>query len=266
VEPANASDLKKVLAFVRERRIPFFIIGNGSNLLVSDCGYGGVMISLAASFFKKMNLKGRTIIVGGGYSLPRLVREACERSLSGLESMVGIPGTVGGSIYMNAGGYTNPIFKNMDDLVTSLKVMDYSGNMKTLKKEEIGFGYRFSDLDGYVILEAKLKLGKGDRETLLSSISQFLKMKKDKQVLDMPSAGCLFKNPPNFQFTCGQMIDMLGLKGKRIGGAEVSEKHANFIINRDNATCKDILAMIDFIKNKVKENYDVTLGLEVKII
>ena len=167
---------------------------------------------------------------------------------------------------MNAGGFANPVFKNMADLVRSVKVMDYDGNMKTLKKAEIGFGYRFSNLDGYVVLEASLKLDKSDGKTLVASMSQFLKMKKDKQILDAPSAGCIFKNPPNFQFTCGQMIDILGLKGKRIGGAEVSEKHANFIINRGGATCRDVLEMADLIRHKVKENYDVTLGLEVKVI
>lgn len=266
VEPKSTAELKKILSFVKDRKIPFFVMGNGSNVLASDSGFRGVMINLSAPFFKALKITGRIVTVGGGYSLPKLVRQTCEKGLSGLESLVGIPGTVGGSIYMNAGGSANPIFKNMGDLVTSLKVMDQDGNVKMLKKDEIEFGYRFSNLDGYMILEARLKLDKADSHTLVASMSQFLKMKKGKQVLDMPSAGCVFKNPPNFQFTCGQMIDMLGLKGHRIGGAEVSRTHANFIINRGDATCRDVIEMADFIKSKVKENYDVTLGLEVKII
>jgi len=265
-EPADASDLKNILLFARERRIPVFIIGNGSNVLADDNGFRGIVINLASPFFKKLECRGGGVSVGAGYSLAKLVRFACEKGLGGLESLIGIPGTVGGAIYMNAGGYANPIYRNMGGLVESLKVMDYGGNTKNLTKGEINFGYRFSNLGPYVILAATLKLEKSDRETLLSSCSQYLKMKRDKQVLDMPSAGCVFKNPPDFQFTCGQMIEMLGLKGRRVGGAEISAKHANFIINRGGATCKDVLQTIDMIKKKVRENYDVSLNLEIKII
>ena len=266
VEPADITDLKNILAFVKTRNIPFFVVGNGSNLLVNDGGFRGAMINLGQPFFKNMKINGTKVTVGAGYSLPRLVMTLCRQGLGGTESLVGIPGTIGGAIYMNAGGYTSPVYKNMEDLVESLKVMDHDGNIKTLKKDKIKFGYRFSDLEAYIILEAVLKLESSDAGTLVSNAGRFLHMKKGKQVLDKPSAGCIFKNPPNFQFTCGQMIDMLGLKGKRIGGAEVSDKHANFIINRGGATCRNVLDMAEFIKNKVKESYDVTLNLEVKVI
>jgi UDP-N-acetylmuramate--L-alanine ligase/UDP-N-acetylenolpyruvoylglucosamine reductase len=266
VEPCDIGDLKKVVAFAEKEKIPFFIIGNGSNILASDGGFRGIVINLASEYFRKIKIDRRNISVGAGYSLPKLVRLACEKGLGGLESMVGIPGTIGGAVYMNAGGWTNPVYKNIGDLVVSIKVMDHKGVIKTLGKDRIGFGYRFSDLDGYIILETRLKLDRSDSGTLIPSSLQFLKMKKDKQVLDMPSAGCVFKNPPNFQFTCGQMIDMLGLKGKRIGGAEISPKHANFIVNRGTAKCEDVVEMISFIKDKVKENYGVTLNLEIKLI
>jgi len=266
VEPRDASDLRRVLAFSRERNIPTFVIGNGSNLLVGDNGFRGIVINLGSALFKKIKIAGTRITVGGGYSLPKLVNVACGKGLGGLESMVGIPGTIGGAIYMNAGGYTNPIYRNIGDLVISLKVMDYSGKVKVLKKEEIPFSYRTSGLDSYIILEAVLGFQKSSSKTLLQSSYKFLNMKKEKQVLDMPSAGCVFKNPKDFQFTCGQMIDMLGLKGKRIGGAEVSEKHANFIINRDCASAKDVTALIDFVRERVMKNYDIPLELEIKVI
>ncbi|MCX5680584.1 MAG: UDP-N-acetylmuramate dehydrogenase, partial [Candidatus Omnitrophica bacterium] len=200
------------------------------------------------------------------HSLSRLIRAVCSRGLGGLESLVGIPGTVGGAIFMNAGGYSNPIYRNIGSFVTSIKVMSYNGTIKTIKKEDMEFGYRCSNLDRYIILEASIGLAKSDKEILRSNCSHFMNMKRNKQALDVPSAGCAFKNPADFQFTCGQMIDMLGLKGKRVGGAEVSYKHANFIVNRNGATCNDVLLLIDIVKRAVKENYGVELEMEIKVI
>ena len=167
---------------------------------------------------------------------------------------------------MNAGGWSSPLYKNIGDYVAALKVMDRKGNIKVLKKKDIKFGYRSSGLSSFIILEATLKLGREDSSDLTSRCAKFLKMKRDKQVLDMPSAGCVFKNPDNFQFTTGQIIDMLGLKGARMGGAEVSNKHANFIINKNKASCKDVLGLIELIKSRVMENYNIPLELEIKII
>lgn len=265
-EPHDERDLKKILRFARFNRIKLFVIGNGTNILAGDKGYGGILVHLGSDIFKAVKFYRNKVSVGAGFSLPRLVRLTCERGLGGLESMVGIPGTVGGAIYMNAGGSTNPIFKNMEDLVISVRAMDYEGRIKNFKVRDIKFGYRQSNLDRYIILGAVLRLSKNDRATLLSDSARFLKMKREKQVLDMPSAGCVFKNPADFQFTCGQMIDMLGLKGKRIGQAEISGKHANFVVNRGGATCKDVLDMIDFIRKKTSDNYGVSLDLEIKII
>jgi len=186
--------------------------------------------------------------------------------LNGLESLVGIPGTIGGAVYMNAGGWSSPLYKNIGDYVTSLKVMDKYGNVETLKKGKIEFGYRRSNLSDYIILEAVLKLGKEDSSELISRCSKFLKMKKEKQVLDMPSAGCVFKNPKDSQFTTGQMIDMLGLKGRRIGGAQISGKHANFIVNRKDATSEDVLKLINLVSSKIMDSYKIPLELEIKVI
>lgn len=265
-EPKDTGELKKVLLFAGNKTIPLFVIGNGSNVLASDNGFRGIILHLGAPAFKELKIKGDTLRVGAGFSLPKLVKICCDKGLGGLESLVGIPGTIGGAIFMNAGGSANPIYKNIGDLVRSLKVMDYNGRIKSLKRDDIAFGYRESNLSRYIILEATLKLEKSDRALVSSSCVRFLRMKAEKQVLDMPSAGCVFKNPPASQFTCGQMIDMLGLKGKRIGGAEISAKHANFIVNRNNATCSDVLALADLIKNKVRENYNVPLEMEIKVI
>ncbi|MFH1189332.1 MAG: UDP-N-acetylmuramate--L-alanine ligase [Candidatus Omnitrophota bacterium] len=266
IEPADTGDLRRALSFVRERRMPVFVIGNGSNVLASDKGFDGMLIHLGSEPFKRIGIGAGGVTVGAGFSLPKLVRIACENGLGGLESLVGIPGTVGGAIYMNAGGHKNPAYRNIGEFVRSLKVMDHNGRIKTLKGKDVVFGYRSSNLDRYIVLEAKLALDRSDKAVLVSSCRGFLKIKMDKQVLDKPSAGCMFKNPGGFQFTCGQMIDMLKFKGKKIGGAEVSRKHANFIINSGGAVCEDVLKLADFIRGKVKESYGIDLEMEVKLI
>jgi len=266
VEPEDARNLRKAIAFARSRNIPYFIIGNGSNLLASDEGFKGMIIHLGAEAFRNIRIDGVKVRVGAGFGLPRLVRIACEKGLAGLESMVGIPGTVGGAIYMNAGGYANPIYGNIGSAVESLKVLDSSGRIRRLKAGDLNFGYRTSNLGSNIILEAVLKLEKGESKNLIESSLRFLKMKKEKHVLDMPNAGCVFKNPKGFHFTCGQMIDTLKLKGKRIGGAEISPKHANFIVNKDGASYKDVMDLVGFIRKKVKDSYDIDLELEVKVI
>jgi len=266
IEPEDTNELRKVLIFAKDNKIPLFVIGNGSNVLASDDGFRGIVVHLGAPRFKQLKIEGDILRVSAGFSLPKLVKICCDKGLGGAESLVGIPGTVGGAIFMNAGGSANPIYKNIGDMVRSLKVMDYAGKIRSLKKDDIRFEYRQSNLDRYIILETTLKLKKSDKALVSSSCVRFLRMKVEKQVLDMPSAGCVFKNPPASQFTCGQMIDMLGLKGRRIGGAEISAKHANFIVNKDNATCKDVLALAELIKNKIRENYNVPLEMEIKVI
>jgi UDP-N-acetylmuramate--L-alanine ligase/UDP-N-acetylenolpyruvoylglucosamine reductase len=266
VEPNGVSDLRSLLRYVKKNKVPYFVIGNGSNVLASDFGFRGVIISLASNNFRKIAIKGTSVIVGAGHSLSGLVRAVCAKGLGGLESLVGIPGTVGGAIFMNAGGYANPIYRNIGEFVTSVKVMNEDGAVKLLKKEDLEFGYRRSNLEGYVILEAHLGLVGGQRKTLESNCSHFLNIKRTKQALDVPSAGCAFKNPSDFHFTCGQMIDMLGFKGKRWGGAEISIKHANFIVNRDRATCKDVLSLVDMVRKAVRDNYGIDLEMEIKVL
>jgi UDP-N-acetylmuramate dehydrogenase len=265
-QPRDIKDLKRVVAFAGENRIPIFVIGGGTNVLARDEGFNGIVIHLGSEAFKNIKIDGTAVIVGAGYNVPALVRLCCDKGLSGLESLVGIPGTVGGAVCMNAGGWLSPLYKNIGDYVAKLKVMDSKGNIMTVRKEALSFGYRSSNLSGYIILEAGLKLGREKSSALKSRCLKFLKMKRNKQVLDAPSAGCVFKNPMDSQFTTGQMIDMLGLKGLTLGGAQVSRKHANFIINRGRASCEDVLKLVDIIKEKVMENYNISLELEIKIV
>ena len=264
--PKGVKELKRIVIFAGKNRIPAFVIGGGTNVLARDEGFDGIVIHLGSSAFKNISISGTTIRAGAGYSVPLLVRLCCNEGLSGLESLIGIPGTIGGAVFMNAGGWSSPLYKNIGDYVTSLQVMDNKGNIKTLKKEALSFGYKSSNLSAYIILEACLELGREDVSALKSRCSKFLKMKKDKQVLDKFSAGCVFKNPKGFQFTAGQMIDMLGLKGCAVGGAQVSDKHANFIINRGRASCEDVLMLVDMIRKKAMDNYNVSLELEIKVI
>ena len=265
-EPRDTKELKRIVLFAKKNRLHTFVIGGGTNVLASDKGFNGIVIHLGRPAFRKSKIGTDTVRVGAGYPTAGLVRLCCMNGLSGMESLVGIPGTIGGAVYMNAGGWASPLFKNIGDLVVSLKVMDKNGAIKILKKKDIDFGYRTSNLSGYIITEAVLKLGREPSAALTSRCSKFLKIKKEKQVLDMPSAGCVFKNPKDFQFTTGQMIDMLGLKGRRIGGAQVSEKHANFIINRGRATYGDVMKLIGLVSKKVMDNYKVPLELEIKVL
>jgi len=265
-EPKDMRELKKIVLFAKNNGIRLFIMGGGSNVLARDEGFNGIIVHLGSAAFKKISIKGTSVRVGAGYPTPGLVRLSCNNGLSGLESLVGIPGTIGGAVFMNAGGWSSPLYKNIGDYVMSLKVMDYDGNIKILKKDEIEFGYRKSSLSDCIVIEAAMRLGREESSALTSRCSKFLKMKKEKQVLDVPSAGCVFKNPKDFQFTTGQLIDMLGLKGRRVGGAEVSEKHANFIINRKNATSQDVMRLVDIISKKVMDSYNIPLELEIKVL
>lgn len=265
-EPKDMKELKKIILFAKKNKIHTFVIGGGTNVLVNDRGFKGIVIHLGAPSFKKLTMSGTAVRVGAGYATAALVKLCCARGLSGMESLVGIPGTIGGAVYMNAGGWSSPLYKNIGDYVVSLKVMDKDGNIKTLKKRYIEFGYRRSNLSSYIIIEAALKFGREDSTALTSRRSKFLKMKKEKQALEGLSAGCVFKNPKDSQFTTGQMIDMLGLKGRRIGDAEVSQKHANFIINRGRATYGDVMKLISLVSRKVMDSYKIPLELEIKII
>lgn len=259
--PEDTKKLVKVLGYLKENNIKFKVLGNGSNLIFGSEGYDGVIIKL--NEFKNLKINGTTVTVGAGYSLIRLATKTCNLGLVGLDFATGIPGTVGGAVYMNAGAYKS----DMGYVVKSIKVLTPNLEVKTMYNRELDFHYRTSFLQknqGYICLEATIQLRKGNRSLILEIINDRKKRRIETQPLEYPSAGSVFRNPEG-DFA-GRLIEEIGYKGKSIGGAKVSEKHANFIINTGNATGEDIKNLINEIKNKVKEKYNIDLKVEQEIV
>lgn len=266
-EPEDAEDLKNLIIFIETQKIPYFVIGNGSNILAKDEGFKGIVIRLSSDSFKKVELNECRISAGAGAMLPRLCNFAQEAGLAGFESLVGIPATVGGAIAGNAGGSANSggAKKSIGDLVEEVEVLDDKNRIKILKKQELEFGYRTSNLQGSLILGARFLLEKEDPSVIQKKMEDFLQQKAERQELELPSAGCVFKNPEEGG-SAGELIDKCGLKDVRIRGAKISSKHANFIVNLGTATCADVLLLMDLIKKKVKQDKGVLLKEEVKIL
>lgn len=260
VIPKNSDDISKVIKLSRENGIDCFIMGNGSNLIVRDGGYRGVIIKLTE--LNHIHVEGTNIIAQAGALLSAVSNEALNHSLKGMEFASGIPGTVGGAVTMNAGAYG----PEMKDIVLWAKVTDRDGNVFKLSNEELELGYRDSIIQrkNYVVLEACFGLEKGEAEKIKARMDELNKRRADRQPLTYPSAGSTFKRPNGY--FAAQLIDESGLKGTRSGGAMVSEKHAGFIINYDNATAADILNLIKIVQDRVRERYHVDMEPEVKII
>jgi UDP-N-acetylmuramate dehydrogenase len=254
IEVLSIEDLKQALVFAKEETLRFFILGKGSNVLFDDRGFDGLVIQNKIDF---CNFKENQIHVGSGYSLIKLCRECSTRNLSGLEFGIGIPGSVGGAIYMNASAHNQSISNFLKEVL----FIDEDGNEQRFLKKELIFDYRFSSFHEKkgVIISAIFEL------SLLNKVEEktnsLLDLRKKNQPLDKKSAGCIFKNPPN-DFAA-RLIDICNLKGKSIGGAMVSLKHANFIINEKDASSKDVLELIAFIKKEVKEKTGIFLEEEV---
>jgi len=259
IEPRNEEDLKSLLNILKRYNISFLVMGAGSNILVCDKGVGGVVLRLSSPYFKKIKIRDNHIEAGAGASLGSVINQAKEHGLSGLEFLVAIPGTMGGALTMNAGAWD----RNIGDLVETVRIMDYNGNIVTLNKNDIKFGYRASSLTRYIILSSCIKLIKRKKSTVKNRIKKYLDLKRSRQDLSVGSAGCIFKNPKGH--SAGRLIDLCGLKGKRIGGAFISEKHANFIINRGNAKSRDILKLVALVKKRVKHKFNIILEPEIKI-
>lgn len=264
VVPESIEDIQNTLKFAKENNIPVLVIGNGSKLLVLDGGIRGIVIKLG-SRFADVTVSGDEIIVDAGLSLPRLAIIAKDNSLTGLEFAAGIPGYVGGGVFMNAGAYSG----DMSSVITEVMYLDENLEVKTLKNDELEFGYRTSFFKnnkdkGYVILQAKLKLAKGNKEEIVKKMQENNEARRTKQPLEYPNAGSTFKRPEGY--FVGKLIDDLGLKGYRIGGAEISTKHSGFIVNIDHAKAKDVLDLINYIKEKVFETNGVKLEEEIIIL
>lgn len=261
VYPNDIEDLIKLLNYLKENKIKFKILGNGSNLIFSDEKYEGVLIKL--SEFNNLEINDTIVTVGSGYNLVKLSLKTARMGLSGLEFASGIPGTIGGAVFMNAGAYK----MDMSYIVSEVKVLTPEMTIKTLYNKDLDFHYRSSFLQknrDYICLEAKLVLKHGDANNIMEVIADRKQRRLLTQPLEYPSAGSVFRNPENDY--AGRLIEELGYKGKNIGGAYVSEKHANFIINKDHATASDIRNLINEIKEKVKEKYGIELIVEQEFV
>ncbi|SKA87065.1 UDP-N-acetylmuramate dehydrogenase [Clostridium sp. USBA 49] len=260
VTPKNYEEVVKIIKFCNQKNLPYYIIGRGSNLLVKDGGFRGVIIKLTS--LNKIQVLDEKIIAQGGADLSAVSDEALKHSLTGFEFACGIPGTVGGAVTMNAGAYNGEI----SQVIESALVVDKKGNLITLNKDELELGYRISAIQKYeyTVLEATFKLTKGEYNKIKERIDDLTLKRQEKQPLEYPSAGSTFKRPEGY-FT-GKLIEESNLKGYTIGGAQVSEKHAGFVINKNNATAEDIINLIKHIQNTIKTKYNVELQPEVRII
>lgn len=261
ISPKNTECLIKVLKYLKEKNIKYKILGNGSNLIFNDSGYDGVVIKLDE--FNDLSINGGLIKVECGYSLMKLALKMCRLGYTGMEFATGIPGTIGGAVYMNAGAYKS----DMGYIVKSIKVLTPEYQIKTMENKDLDFHYRTSFLQknpGFICLEATIELRKGDKELILEIVEDRKLRRIETQPLEYPSAGSVFRNPEgNF---AGRLIEEIGYKGKTIGGAKVSEKHANFIVNSGNATGEEIKKLINEIKEKVKEKYNIELKVEQEFV
>lgn len=261
VYPDDVNSLIKLLKYLNENNIKYKVLGNGSNVIFKDELYDGIIINL--SKLDKFEVNDTVITVGAGYNLTKLSLKVARLGLTGLEFASGIPGTVGGAVYMNAGAYKS----DMGYVVSEVKVLTPELEIKTIYNRDMNFHYRTSFLkqnSGYICLEAKIVLKKGNKDEILALLEDRKQRRLMSQPLEYPSAGSVFRNPNN-DFA-GRLIEEIGYKGKNVGGAYVSEKHANFIVNKDNATANDIKTLINEIKEKVKEKYDIELILEQEIV
>lgn len=262
VFPDEISKIKEIIEFCKNENITFFVIGNGSNLLVKDEGIHGVVIKLGHRF-SKIEIDGEYILAYAGATMPALSQLAKKNSLKGLEFACGIPGTIGGGVKMNAGAYGSQI----SDILYEVTYMDEKEEIKTIKNKECSFGYRksiFTINPNYVILSAKFKLEKGNIDEIENKMRENSLARKTKQPLEYPNFGSVFKRPEGY--FVGKLVDDAGLRGYKIGGAQVSTKHTGFIVNVDNATCKDVLDLIGYVQTTVYNKFNVKLTPEVIII
>ena len=258
-EPKNLKSLQQALVFTKQAGKRVFILGAGSNILVSDAGLDGLVIRLSSKDFSKCFYRGNCVVVGGGLKLNALILFSKNNNLSGLEFLVGIPGTLGGCLVGNAGAWG----KSIGELVKQVGVLDYNGKLKTLTAKQLKFTYRKSNLNKYIIIWAKLKLWSKNKKIIASRIQEYLLQRKQTQGNSWPNAGCVFKNP--VQGSAGRLIDLCGLKGKARGKAVISTRHANFILNTGNAKSSDVLSLMALMQKKVKGSFKVNLEPEIKI-
>lgn len=261
LEPCYQRALCAVMANCRQEKIPYLVIGRGSNILFSDEGFRGAVIALGQGPFSRIAVDGTRVTCGAGAAVNSLLRETWTSGLSGLEFLAGIPASIGGAVIMNAGNRQESI----GSLVKGAVVIDHEAGVRQMDARELYFSYRSSNLAGYVVAEVCLELTGSAPQKIKERIAGYLQRKRETQDLPAKSAGCIFKNPTHC-LPAGAMIDACGLKGRRSGGAEISAKHANFIINRHNARASDVLRLIELIQREVARKFNVRLETEIEII
>ena len=259
ITPESTEQLSDVIVRCHENEIDIRVLGFGSNLLVGDDGIRGAVIRLQGEEFTKTAFKGTRLTASAGANLSKTVLESVRRGLSGIEALTGIPGSIGGAVKMNAGGN----FGDIGASVESVMLMDGEGNVFEKSKPELVFDYRWVNIAAKVILGAVLELNESDPEQMLKTIKEIWIYKKNSQPLNTKNAGCIFKNPRGL--SAGALIDRAGLKGLQIGGAQVSEKHANFIMTEKGCKSADVKRLIEAVRNRVKEEFDIELELEIEI-
>lgn len=259
VTPRNRDELREVVTWCHENETHIHVLGGGSNVLVRDDGVSGVVLRLADSAFGNVEVDGTTVRAGATALLSHVISESVMAGLAGLESLVGIPGTIGGALRGNAGGKNGDI----GQFVSAVTVLTAKGEQFTRREDELSFTYRSSSLNELVILEGEFQLHEDSVDEITRRMKKLWIMKKATQPLASQSAGCIFRNPRGL--SSGALIEQAGLKGTRVGGAEVSDRHANFIVTYPEATSADVLRLIDLIQSKVSEQFGVELELEIQV-
>jgi len=259
----DIKDLKEVLIFSKENKIPVTIFGNGSNILVLDKGIKGIVLKIQMESYTVIQEKDKVkVIVSSGMKVGKLAKMLQRKGITGFEELSGIPGTIGGAIIMNAGAHG----KEIKDVVKKVKTIDYEGNEKTYDNQQMGFEYRKSILKNKkcVVTEVELELQRDKEESIKQKMDEYVQYRKERQPIEFPSAGSTFKRGEDF--ITAKLIDDAGLKGYCIGGAEVSTKHSGFIINKGNASAKDILDLVEYIKEKIYDKFNKKIELEIEVI
>lgn len=261
IRPQDAGQVERILHICRENGMPWFVLGNGSNLLVSDQGFPGVIIQIFRNM-STIRVNGERLVVQAGALLSAVASRALKEGLSGLEFASGIPGTMGGAVVMNAGAYGG----EMKDVIESVTVLDGDGKVRCLTREELQMGYRTSLVkkEGYTVLEAVLKLEQGDPAVISARMEELKEQRVSKQPLEYPSAGSTFKRPEGY--FAGKLIMDSGLRGFQVGGAQISQKHCGFVINTGDATAQDVVQLISQVQDIVYEKFQVKLEPEIRFL
>ncbi|MCG3178185.1 MAG: UDP-N-acetylenolpyruvoylglucosamine reductase [Phycisphaerae bacterium] len=259
IQPRNEKELASALARCRDNSVPIYVLGGGANLLIPDDGIDGAVVKLAGEFAETAIDEDGTVTAGAGVDMSKLNLRCVREGLAGMECLTGVPGSVGGGVKMNAGG----AFGDIGNIIRRVKLMDATGTAFFAEKDDLVFAYRSTNINAKFILQATFDLTPDDPEEILKKVKEIWFFKKNSQPLNAKSAGCVFKNPR--QLSAGALIDQAGLKGTEVGGAQVSEKHANFIIARLGAKSADVLKLIELVRQRVFERFGVQLELELEV-